>query len=136
MSPTPIRTVRVTERGKDQLIKLKRFTGIKQWNVLCRWALCSSLAEKAPPSPTPIGDLSNVEMSWPVFAGSLGDVFLVLLRQRCHEDGLPTDDASVAEQFRLHLHRGIGYLAATNRVRQIEDLVQGIPRTDSPGRHS
>jgi hypothetical protein len=26
-------------------------------------------------------------------------------------------------QFRLHLHRGIGYLAAPNRIRGIADLV-------------
>jgi hypothetical protein len=27
-------------------------------------------------------------------------------------------------QFRLHLHRGIGYLAAPNRIRGIADLVE------------
>ena len=40
-----LETVRLSQRGKEQLIKLKRVTGIKQWNVLCRWALCVSLAD-------------------------------------------------------------------------------------------
>jgi DNA sulfur modification protein DndE len=26
-------------------------------------------------------------------------------------------------QFRLHLHRGIGYLATPNRIRSIRDLI-------------
>ena len=41
MHPTPPR-VRVDERAKNQLTTLKRRTGIKNWNVLCRWALCVS----------------------------------------------------------------------------------------------
>ena len=45
MSPNLPNSVRVNQQAKDQLIKLKRITGIKQWNVLCRWALCLSLAQ-------------------------------------------------------------------------------------------
>lgn len=44
-----IETVRVSEKAKVQLITLKRRTGIQNWNVLCRWALCSSLAESLNP---------------------------------------------------------------------------------------
>ena len=119
---TPIKTVRVSHEGRDKLILLKRHTGIGNWNVLCRWALCRSLSEPTPPGLMASSGTSTVEMSWAVFAGNLGDVFLALLRQRCHEDGLPTEDATVAEQFRLHLHRGIFYLAA-DRCRGIEEFV-------------
>ena len=119
----PIRTVRISNDAKDQLIRLKRYTRIGQWNILCRWALCRSLAEEHPPSPAPLPPMSNVEMSWAVFAGHQGAVLLALVRQRCFEDGLPTDDESIAEQFRLHVHRGIAYLASED-IRTIEDLVQ------------
>jgi len=34
-----------------------------------------------------------------------------------------TDDA-LARQLRLHLHRGIGYLAAPHTIRSIADLVR------------
>ena len=61
-------------------------------------------------------------MSWPVFAGEHGPVFIALLRQRCHEDGLGTDDVTISEQFRLHLHRGIAYLASEG-IKNIEDLI-------------
>ena len=45
-----IEHVRVSLQAKGQLVRLKRLTGIKQWNVLCRWALCVSLAEQGTPS--------------------------------------------------------------------------------------
>ena len=118
----PIRTVRISVDAKDQLIRLKRYTRIDQWNILCRWGLCRSLVEEHPPSPAPLPPMSNVEMSWPVFAGHRGHTILALVRQRCHEDGLGTDDQNVAEQFRLHLHRGIAYLASEN-IKSIEDLI-------------
>ncbi len=120
---SPIRTVRVSTTGRDQLIKLKRLTGIQQWNVLCRWALCRSLAETTRPSPAPLGEMSNVEMSWPVFSGPMHDVLLLALRQRLIDDGLPTDDETLITQFRLHLHRGIAYLAGEN-VKRIDVLVE------------
>jgi len=63
-------------------------------------------------------------MTWKVFAGKYSDTYLALLKQRCHIDGLPTDDDTVAQQFKLHLHRGIAYLAADKRLRSITYLVQ------------
>lgn len=118
----PIRSVRVSEAGRDQLIRLKRFTGVDQWNILCRWALLRSLAEPHPPSPAPLGDMSNIEMSWPVFAGTLSEALVLLMRQRLFEDGLGQDDETFAVQFRLHLHRGLAYLSREG-VRHVEDLV-------------
>ena len=44
-----IEHIRLSQQARDQLITLKRRTGIAHWNVLCRWALCRSLAEPAPP---------------------------------------------------------------------------------------
>ena len=47
----PVERVRLSKSAEDQLNKLKRSTKIKQWNILCRWALCRSLAEPSIPSP-------------------------------------------------------------------------------------
>jgi Domain of unknown function (DUF1832). len=38
-----IKIVRVNEDCKERLITLKRYTGIQNWNVLCRWAFCISI---------------------------------------------------------------------------------------------
>ena len=94
------------------------------WNVLCRWALCRSLAEPAPPPAIKLALDSNVEMTWRVFAGDLGDTLWALVRYRCHQDGLPLDEETLAQQFRLHLHRGIGYLVGDTRVTDIAGLAR------------
>jgi DNA sulfur modification protein DndE len=119
----PIERVKLSQTAKDRLVKLKRCTKIDQWNILCRWAFCRSLAEPSIPSPVPIPTDSNVEMTWKVFGGELGDLLLIALKQRCHEDGLGTDRETLATQFRLHLHRGIGYLAGDPNIKKIEDLI-------------
>jgi DNA sulfur modification protein DndE len=115
--------VRLAQTGRDQLITLKRRTGIGNWNVLCRWGLCRSLLEPAPPPNVHLPADSNVEMTWKVFAGPYGDIFWALLRQRCNCDGLPLDDETLSQQFRLHLHRGIGYLCGDPRVRDLGGLM-------------
>ncbi len=118
-----IEHIRVSQQAKEHLIRLKRMTGIKNWNVLCRWALCVSLAEASAPSSSAAHADSNVEMTWRVFGGRYADLYLAILKERCLLDGLDTDDVTVAQQFRLHLHRGIAYLAGNRRLRGIEDLV-------------
>jgi len=120
----PLDRIKLSQSAKDQLIKLKRVTKIDQWNILCRWAFCRSLAEPTPPSPVPIPSDSSVEISWQVFGGSAADLLILALKQRCHNDGLATDQETVATQFRLHLHRGIGYLAGDPSLKSIEDLVR------------
>jgi DNA sulfur modification protein DndE len=125
---TPIERIRLSQTARDQLTKLKRITKIDQWNILCRWALCRSLAEPSIPSSVPIPADSNVEMTWNVFGGEIADALLIVLKQRCHQDGLGTDKETLKQQFRLHLHRGIGYLAGDPNLKKIEDLINMIVR--------
>lgn len=117
-----IEHIRLSQAARDQLVTLKRRTGIAHWNVLCRWAFCRSLAEPAPPPAVKLNLDSNVEMSWRVFAGDHGDLFWTLLKFRCHTDGLELNDETLANQFRLHLHRGIGYLVGDPRVTNVTGL--------------
>jgi DNA sulfur modification protein DndE len=118
-----IETVRVSKQAKDQLLALKRRTGIMHWNVLCRWALMRSLAEPSPPPQVEISTHSNVEMTWKVFAGAHPEVLAGLMRMRCAADGHAIDDESLAEQFRLHLHRGIGYLYGDREIDSVDALI-------------
>lgn len=118
----PLEHIRLSQSARDQLITLKRRTGIEHWNVLCRWALCRSLAEPARPPAVKLTLDSNVEMTWRVFAGNHGDELWALVRYRCHQDGLDLDEETLAQQFRLHLHRGIGYLVGDPRVADVAGL--------------
>jgi len=119
----PIEQIRLSQAAKDQLLRLKRRTGIKNWNVLCRWGLCRSIAESTPPSPIAVPADSSVEMTWKTFGGAHADLYWALLRWRCHQDGLSLDEEVLQQQFRLHLHRGIAYLAGDKKLQQIEDLI-------------
>lgn len=121
-----IETIRLSQQARDQLIRLKRTTGLKNWNVLCRWAFCTSLAEPSVPTPVKIPTDSNVEMTWKVFGGPYAEIYLALLKARCARDGLGTSDDVLATQFRLHLHRGIGYLFADRKLKSIEGLFRRI----------
>ncbi len=58
---SPIERIRLSQTAKDQLTKLKRSTKIDQWNILCRWAFCRSLAEATAPSPGPNPQERNVQ---------------------------------------------------------------------------
>lgn len=119
-----IEHIRLSQRDKDHLIRLKRRTGIGNWNVLCRWAFCASLAAKGVPPDTRIMSDSNVEMTWKVFGGQHHYAYEALLRTRCVRDGLSVEPDVLNRQFRLHLSRGLGYLAAGGSVQSIEDLVK------------
>ncbi|HAC63408.1 MAG TPA: DNA sulfur modification protein DndE [Cyanothece sp. UBA12306] len=120
---SPIERIRLSQTARDHLIKLKRYTKIENWNTLCRWGFCRSLAEPSIPSAVPIPTDSNLEMSWNVFGGNMADILLIALKLRCHQDGLGTDQETLATQFRLHLHRGIGYLAGDPNLKKIEHLI-------------
>lgn len=118
-----IKQVRLSGQAKDQLIRLKTKTGITQWNILCRWAFCLSLKQPTPPTPIDVPADSNVEMTWQVFGGEAHELYLALLKERCVRDGLGTADDVLAKQFRLHLHRGISYLATPHAIKSVADLV-------------
>ena len=125
VSNMPIEYVRLSAKARDQLIMLKRRTGIENWNTLCRWALCYSQAEKSTPPDTKIVADSNTEMTWRTFAGRHEELYWALARQRCLADGLDANDEHVvAAQFRLHLDRGISRLAADRDLKSVGDLVK------------
>jgi DNA sulfur modification protein DndE len=116
-------SVRVTQQAKDQLVKLKRITGIKQWNVLCRWALCASLADDSPPLVRTVRPDSNVEMTWKVFAGPLDAELEALLLDRLANSGEGFE--SLTDLLAAHLHRGVGQLAGELRLGgDIRDLIK------------
>ena len=130
-----LKQIRLSAQAREQLIRLKTRTTIPQWNILCRWAFCLSLRQPAPPTPVEIPADSNVEMTWQVFGGEAQELYLALLKERCAADGLGTAPDVLARQFRLHLHRGISYLAAPHQVRSLADLVRlaAGPGCSSPG---
>ncbi|WP_390891099.1 DndE family protein [Gemmata palustris] len=77
---------------------------------------------------------SNVEMTWQTFGGEAHELFLAVLKERCVRDGLGCSDEVVGKQFRLHLHRGLSYLATPHAIRSIADLVKNAIASEDGSR--
>lgn len=109
MNP-PLESIGVSQRSREILITLKRRTGIANWNVLCRWAFCDSLANPNRPVPFVGHADSSIDMSWDTFAGDLSHPLLVGFEIRARKDGITDDKQERANYFRSHLERGITQL--------------------------
>ncbi len=119
-----IKQIRLSQQAKDQLSRLKAKTGIKNWNVLCRWALAYSLAENTVPTDIDLVTDSNLEMSWFTFGGEYYEVYEALVKSWCLKLGLAVDEDNVAKYFRLNLERGIAHLCGTGFIKSIDDLLE------------
>lgn len=119
-----IRQIRLTSSAKDKLSRLKGKTGIKNWNVLCRWAFCYSLHEGSVPTDVPLNADSNVEMSWYTFAGEFSEIYEALIIEWCNSKSIDITDENIAKYFKLHLERGISYLSGTNFIKSLDDLIE------------
>ena len=119
-----VKQIKLSSQAKDRLGRLKGKTGIKNWNVLCRWALCYSLSEGTLPTDIQINSDSNVEMSWYTFAGEYSDLYDALMKAWCLRVGLPVDEDTLSKYFRLNLERGIAHLCGTGFIKSIDDLLE------------
>lgn len=115
--------IHLSQLSKEQLSRLKGKTGIKNWNILCRWALCYSLSEKTVPTDTASVADSNLEMSWLTFGGEYYEIYAALVKAWCIQMNLAIDEKNVEKYFRLNLERGIAYLCGTKLVKNLDDLV-------------
>lgn len=120
---TPPEYIRLSERAKIQLLTVKRRTGVPHWNTLCRWAFALSIEQKSCPPDETIPSDSSVEMTWKTFSGGDEALYWGLLLARAEIDEVPMDKTVLGQYFRLHLHRGISYLAGANGPQTLEALV-------------
>ena len=118
-----VKHFKLSQPEKERLIRIRSRTGIQNWNILCRWALCWSLAEPTIPGGVdPLSD-SNVEMDWSTFAGEYSEIYEAIIRQRCINDGLGEDEKTLAKYFRLHLSRGINHYSTRGTIKTCQDLL-------------
>ena len=118
-----VKQIRLSNQSKDKLGRLKGKTGIKNWNILCRWAFCYSMKEGTVPTDIEIIQDSNLEMSWYTFAGEYSELYEAIMIAWCKKAGLPTDSETLAKYFKLHLERGIAYISGNNVIKNIDDLL-------------
>jgi len=121
-----IDSIRLSQQSRDQLIRLKRITGIEQWNTLCRWAFCLSLSEDTDPPKTKIPSDSSVEMTWKTFAGEHEDLYQALLIDRAQKEGGEITKDTLLNCLRAHITRGIVFLTARKELKDIAGLLREV----------
>lgn len=123
MTEFKVDSIKLSDQSKDQLVRLKRLTGIEHWNVLCRWAFCLSLAEEIHPPKIRIPADSFIEMNWKTFAGEHSSVYEALLIDRTIKEYGDTKNGNLLKCLRAHVTRGISYLTARSEVKDIAGLL-------------
>ena len=120
----PVDTIRLGKQSRDHLIKLRRNTGIENWNILCRWAFCASIKEPTIPPVVKMNLEEGVEMTWKVFAGENADLYASLFISRVSQDKPDAGDEELSGILRDHIQRGLSYLASGTKTRSIGALIE------------
>lgn len=107
---TLIERVKITAAGKQQLITLKRRTGIEHYNIICRHALCASLAITTKVPDENLQYAGGLEIEWRTFAGDAEATFTNLLITRTLIEEGDSTPIAVRKILQSHLHRGLAYL--------------------------
>ena len=107
-----IERVKLTAAAKQQLITLKRRTGIEHYNTICRHALILSLTNPAPAPVETLQFANGLEIDWDVFTGGYGETYLNILIIRTLQDASEFSASQVRQTLTSHLHRGLSYLAS------------------------
>lgn len=119
-----IDNIKLSVKERENLIRLKRVTGIKNWNTLCRWAFCVSIQDPEKPRRFKVASDSGLEMKWKVFGGKHHKIYLALLKERCKQDCVSLTNEELYTQFRLHLNRGINRLVLDKELRSVGALLR------------
>jgi len=128
-TPSPPHTghpeaIHLNAEAKEQLTTIKRRTGIKHNNVLCRWALTRSLAEPTLPNAANHATDTALDIEWRVFTGTVGDLYWALLVQHTADLGLECTDTTLTANLRLHLHRGLSYIHGETTGHGLDTLLK------------
>ena len=107
-----IERVRISAAGKQQLSTLKRRTGIEHYNVICRHALCASLANATRVPAETLQFSGGLEIDWNTFAGEAEATLTNLLVVRAVSEEGNSSPTAVRTVLQAHLHRGLAYLVS------------------------
>lgn len=123
MNELELDTVRLDGETRNHFLTLKRRTGIENWNVLARWALCVSLEDEAPLRKRQEKGLGAIEMSWRTFAGDTEEIYLMLVALRCKESGVGLTREVLAAELRGHIARGAARMVGSREMKSISHFV-------------
>ena len=117
--------IKLTKDASNRLRFLAGRTGLTP-NLLCRLGFSLSLAEPTQPRVSEYRE-EDREFNRYTLLGEYDALFIAMLKQRCHSDGIDDDD--LPDYFRAHLNRGVTLLQ--QRTRSLADLLALVPRPET-----
>jgi len=112
--------LRVSVATSNKLKALKARTGLTP-NILCRLALCYSLADPHPVEPSTF-DTNGTEFNQSTLLGEYDELYMALVRQRLLDEG---SNLTIGEALRAHVNRGAALLSP--RLKSIADVAELLP---------
>ncbi len=130
-------TLRYSKKVRDQLIWMKRQTGLPHYHTLCRWAFCLSMADPTRPKQLQIGgdarerrgksigeEAATFELPWERFGQRDAEILGLILKRRLLTENTESTRENLQHAAQAHIQRGMSRLMAGKKIRSIADLAK------------
>lgn len=118
--------IKLNAAARNQLVTLKRRTGIEHNNAICRHALCISLANPSVPPDENFVFNGGIEIDWRTLTGGQDALYYNLLAVRLLSEGRRVSEELVRQTFVQHVHRGLSYLVSRREDDLLFELASAI----------
>jgi len=113
--------VKLTAAAKNQLITIKRRTGINHYNSICRHALCISLAATSELVIEKLNFSDGLEIDWSILTSGYGELYINIVRSSLPETAI--NDDQLKDIITSHIHRGLSFIFS----RPDNELSEALP---------
>lgn len=113
--------LRTSSNVKSSLTRIKTITGISNWNIICRWALCLSLKQTSLPREVE-EKLDGVEIDYDTLVGKNKSIYTQLLINNLVTHNVAVDKKNLTKYLYAHVNRGVNIIY-TNKLKDISGLM-------------
>ena len=113
--------LRTSSNVKSSLTRIKTITGISNWNIICRWALCLSLKQTSLPREVE-EKLDGVEIDYDTLVGKNKSIYTQLLINNLVTHKVALDKKNLTKYLYAHVNRGVNIIY-TNKLKDISGLM-------------
>ena len=113
--------LRTSSNVKSSLTRITTITGISNWNIICRWALCLSLKQTSLPREVE-EKLDGVEIDYDTLVGKNKSIYTQLLINNLVTHNVAVDKKNLTKYLYAHVNRGVNIIY-TNKLKDISGLM-------------
>ena len=113
--------LRTSANVRNSLTRIKTITGIPNWNIICRWALCLSLKQTSLPREVD-EKLDGIEIDFDTLVGKNKSIYTQLLINNLISHKVEIDKKNLTKYLYAHVNRGVNIIY-TNKLKDISGLM-------------